>query len=538
MIAVEPGDPVDTFSLLDVGTGTPFDVPAGGGPASVGVLPQPDGIDGTWTLSPDGLDDPACLGGATIVIDGTTATMSRPGVATISGTVDGGPQATAEIAESVDGFVIHLGGVPPDEIQLVLQVTAPDRVLGSISPDCDEFVNLTRTGPGGATADTPDADTADAPGGWVAVKVEEGGSTVLTSPDGAEWHDVSMVPGVHITGLAHGAGSWVAFGYTGEQTVALTSRDLVAWTQTAAFDELGVDFVHIADVAYGGGRFLAVGSKSETDEGLHQFPVLYASVDGVTWTELDAASAFEPVPVDPAMDATGMRLEEVDYGDGRFVIAGYGHKSPQAGWPEGAVILYELADGSDQPAVLVPWRAVGDNLTALAVAGDGRALFAATPGEPTANADAVTSSLEWLNGTSTEAIAVRVHVDGAGRLRRRRPPGDRQRAARPGHRDTRWSGAVLLQRRRRRLGAAWLVPRQLLRARVRTGGSYGDTDHGRAGRDAHHHRSSRTVRHRAPGPRRSGPTDGLRAVEHRLRRPAGGAQPRRSPLGGDPTRLV
>ena len=194
VIAVEPGAPVDTFTLLDVATGTPFDVPAGGGPASVGVLPPPDGIDGTWTVSPDGLDDPACLGGATIVIDGTTATMSRPGVATISGTVDGGTQATAEIAESVDGFVIHLGGEPPDEIQLVLQITGPDRVLGSISPDCDEFVNLTRTGPGGATADTPDADPADAAGGWVAVKVDEGGSTVLTSPDGAEWREVSVAP--------------------------------------------------------------------------------------------------------------------------------------------------------------------------------------------------------------------------------------------------------------------------------------------------------------------------------------------------------
>ena len=142
VIAVEPGDPVDTFTLLDVGTGTPFDVPAGGGPAgggpaSVGVLPPPDGIDGTWTVSPDGLDDPACLGGATIVIDGTTATMSRPGVAPITGTVDGGPVATGGIAESIDGFVVHLGGVPPDELQLVLQVTGPDRALGSISPDCD-----------------------------------------------------------------------------------------------------------------------------------------------------------------------------------------------------------------------------------------------------------------------------------------------------------------------------------------------------------------------------------------------------------------
>ena len=98
-----------------------------------------------------------------------------------------------------------------------------------------------------------------------------------------------------------------------------------------------------------------------------------------------------------------MVLQEVDYADGRFVIAGYSDVVPQAGWPERAVALYELADGSDQPAVLVPWRAVGDDKTALA-AGDGRALFAATPGGPTANATAVTSSLELLNGTSTEAI--------------------------------------------------------------------------------------------------------------------------------------
>ena len=294
-------------------------------------------------------------------------------------------------------------------------------------------------------------------------------------------------------------------------------------------------------MAYGGGRFLAVGSKSVTDQGLHQFPVLYASVDGVTWTELDASSAFEPVPVDPAMDAKGMRLEEVDYGDGRFVIAGYGHKSPQAGWPEGAVILYELADGSDQPAVLVPWRAVGDNQTALAVAGDGRALFAATPGEPTANADAVTSSLEWLNGTSTEAIggspfesmSTELIAYGA----------DGFRAIVNGPLDP---GTGIPDGPAQFYSSADGVDWELLGSShgnffalgVRTGGSYGDTDHGRAGRDAHHHRSSRTVRHGAPGPRRSGPTDGLRAVEHRLRRPAGGAQPRRSPVGGDPTRLV
>ena len=221
VIAVEPGDPVDTFTLLDVATGTPFDVPAGG-PASVGVLPPPDGIDGTWTVSPDGLDDPACLGGATIVIDGTTATMSRPGVATITGTVDGGPDATAEIAESVDGFVIHLGGEPPNEIQLVLQITGPDRALGSISPDCDEFVNLTRTAPDGTrpTRPTPTRRRRGRLGGgedrraWAPPC-----SRVPTAPSGAR---SSVVPGVYITSLAQGGGTWVAFGYTGELTVALT----------------------------------------------------------------------------------------------------------------------------------------------------------------------------------------------------------------------------------------------------------------------------------------------------------------------------
>ena len=404
VIAVEPGNPVDTFSLLDVGTGTPFDVPAGGGPASVGVLPPPDGIDGTWTVSPDGLDDPACLGGATIVIDGTTATMSRPGVTTISGTVDGGPQATAEIAESVDGFVIHLGGEPPDEIQLVLQVTAPDGVLGSISPDCDEFVNLTRTGPGGATADPPDADTADAAGGWVAVKTDEGGSYVLTSPDGAEWHDVSVVPGVHITGLALGAGTWVAFGYTGELTVALAEqrpggvdadgRLRRAGRRLRPHRRCGLRRRPVP------GRGQQVGDRPR----LHQFPVLYRASTasrGPNSTQRPRSSRYRSTRRWTPPES-GWRRSTT--GDGRFVIAGYRHMSPQAGWPEGAVILYELADGSDQPAVLVPWRAVGDNPTALAVAGDGRALFAATPGEPTANADAVTSSLEWLNGTSTEAI--------------------------------------------------------------------------------------------------------------------------------------
>ncbi|MGE5484660.1 MAG: S-layer homology domain-containing protein [Ignavibacteriales bacterium] len=126
------------------------------------------------------------------------------------------------------------------------------------------------------------------------------------SRDGLEWES-TPVDAEYLFGLACGGGKFVAVGggYP-EGGVILTSNDGAAWTRAEMMTEQGgpvgalVDLqtMSLKDVAYGGGRFVAVGNHG----------TILTSTDGLRWT----------------LRASGVeyQLEAIDYGNGMFVAVG------------------------------------------------------------------------------------------------------------------------------------------------------------------------------------------------------------------------
>jgi len=127
-------------------------------------------------------------------------------------------------------------------------------------------------------------------------------NTILTSRDGVNW-TVQTLGGNNYTinAVAYGNGRFVAVGYfvfpgggNASAGAVFTSSDGITWTKGTA--EAG----DLTDVAYGNGLFVAVG----------RWGALLTSRDGITW-------AKQP-------SGTYNWLYGVAYGNGRFVVVGGG----------------------------------------------------------------------------------------------------------------------------------------------------------------------------------------------------------------------
>ena len=79
-----------------------------------------------------------------------------------------------------------------------------------------------------------------------------GGSTILTSPDGASWTQRTSGTSNRLRGVTYGNGLFVAVGYGG---TILTSPDGVSWTARTSGTSND-----LFGVTYGNNAFVAVGS--------------------------------------------------------------------------------------------------------------------------------------------------------------------------------------------------------------------------------------------------------------------------------------
>ena len=130
----------------------------------------------------------------------------------------------------------------------------------------------------------------------------------LTSHDGGStWTPMAGVHPTSVGGIAYGRGVYVAV--AGNQV--LVERRGGPWSSVATLDlgagEQGIS-PRLVDIAYGSGRFLAVGAS----EGSQSSGTVFTSSDGSTWKR--GAS------IAPGSGATGIQPVSVAYGDGKWAI--------------------------------------------------------------------------------------------------------------------------------------------------------------------------------------------------------------------------
>ena len=124
----------------------------------------------------------------------------------------------------------------------------------------------------------------------------------------------------HILGIAYGGGSFVAVGQRGRMAY---STNGITWTGIACSDEGGANPTtpgdsgfgqnHIRGVAYGGGRFVAVGQNGR----------MAYSANGTSWEGIAGGAGAAAEPTTPGDSGFGQnRIRGVAYGGGIFVAVG------------------------------------------------------------------------------------------------------------------------------------------------------------------------------------------------------------------------
>jgi hypothetical protein len=159
-------------------------------------------------------------------------------------------------------------------------------------------------------------------GGGKFVAVGRNRQTAAHSEDGITWlqsgniHASSVAP----TAIAWGNNRFVVATNNGFKY----SQDGGATWQDAAAASFPTDGDHISGIAYGNGRFVAVGGDADGHWGAH-------STDGHTWNLIESDVFFRG-------DGDWDELTDIAFGDGVFVAVG-----SRDGW-EGSHIMYS-ADG-------------------------------------------------------------------------------------------------------------------------------------------------------------------------------------------------
>ena len=151
-------------------------------------------------------------------------------------------------------------------------------------------------------------DVAYANGLFVGVGLPQGpvgAAAIARSADGLKWTEIDLASLAlqPLNATAHGSGRWVAVGDNG---FILTSADGADWTVSESGTVLD-----LKDIAFGGGRFVAIGNRAGSN-------VALVSPDGLDWT----------VALLPAPDRTASRgfpdLKRIASGASGFVAIGEG----------------------------------------------------------------------------------------------------------------------------------------------------------------------------------------------------------------------
>jgi hypothetical protein len=254
---------------------------------------------------------------------------------------------------------------------------------------------LAACGGGGGGGDSPDVPgthwttSRERSIGWNAVGYangtfvavgEDGG--VARSTDGVTWTVIDTQEGEDWVGVAYGGSSWVALGQGGQ---VATSTDGATWTHGSPLFAPGdADATAMSQLAFGGGRFVAVGDGgswaggdgrtwSPADRGVDGIAYgngvfvgarpdgLYLSADGAHW---DLALALDPTTV--------LKVESVAFGGGQFVASDFAGRTyasadgrqwtSQASTFHGVGWRLDFADGAF-------WTGLGDTVYASLDAG-------------------------------------------------------------------------------------------------------------------------------------------------------------------------
>ncbi|RAV01708.1 cadherin-like beta sandwich domain-containing protein [Paenibacillus sp. YN15] len=178
-------------------------------------------------------------------------------------------------------------------------------------------------GPGGETDASVLKDVLTADGGFLAVGADGPQDTangiLRLSRDGEEWTTVSRAlqpefpAASSINGVASGGGLYAAAAHNGAVLVSKTPADPASWTlysKESSGLKTGTN-KHLYGIAYGDGRFLAVGQGGTL--------VHYGEDMGFRMYNNDSKYSYGGVKTNTSKD-----LYAVAYGNGRFVAAGLG----------------------------------------------------------------------------------------------------------------------------------------------------------------------------------------------------------------------
>jgi hypothetical protein len=154
------------------------------------------------------------------------------------------------------------------------------------------------------------------------VAISSGGRVFYSSSGTSSSWDMAMTSmgyfssGVY--GVIFGAGKFVAVGANGKMA---TSLDGATWTpvDTTSF---GTDYIY--GVTFGNNKFVAVGANGK----------IATSPNGTTWTQV-ATSTFN----------TSSRIDSIAFGGGRFVAIG-GQSKEEIGYSSDGITWTQVADGN------------------------------------------------------------------------------------------------------------------------------------------------------------------------------------------------
>ena len=134
---------------------------------------------------------------------------------------------------------------------------------------------------------------------------------IMTSADGVVWTSGNAGTYENLTAVAYGGGKFVAVGNSG--TVSVSADNGRNWTAGTTGN-----FENLVAIAYGNGKFVVVGDAEYGE-------AIVSSVDGgLTWTAINFADRS---------------LQRITYGNGVFIAGG-------TNWVSGTGIILPWTDGS------------------------------------------------------------------------------------------------------------------------------------------------------------------------------------------------
>ncbi|OKP78825.1 hypothetical protein A3844_28890, partial [Paenibacillus helianthi] len=139
---------------------------------------------------------------------------------------------------------------------------------------------------------------------YIAVGKMGSDGAIWNSADLANWNQVTLSSRVAgFSAAAYGNNTYVAIGEANQTSTTLaTSTDGSAWTLQSSLN----DSTAITDIAFGNGKFVAVGSSAGA-------PKIKTSADGITW--------HEPTLPAQSIDA----VYSIAYTNNQFIALGYGY---------------------------------------------------------------------------------------------------------------------------------------------------------------------------------------------------------------------